>query len=142
MIVRVAGAAPIRGRQPLYFLDEVFLARAKVPAPPVSDRFGFGLEHKTAAKMEELKKDEEAEANDGGEPKLEAQLDRDQGGREGGGAEPEMKPPSDHDRGERENVVSQPVEADRVEGGAEPQPQEQPESGQSVETEVRHEIQR
>jgi type IV secretion system protein VirD4 len=38
MIVRVAGFPPIRGKQPLYFLDPVFLARAKVPAPAVSDR--------------------------------------------------------------------------------------------------------
>ncbi len=37
MIVRVAGFPPIRGKQPLYFLDPVFLARAKVPAPLVSD---------------------------------------------------------------------------------------------------------
>ncbi len=37
MIVRVAGFPPIRGKQPLYFLDPVFLARAKVPAPAVSD---------------------------------------------------------------------------------------------------------
>ncbi len=37
MIIRVAGHAPIRGRQPLYFLDPVFLARAKVPAPGGSD---------------------------------------------------------------------------------------------------------
>lgn len=38
MIIRVAGFPPIRGKQPLYFLDPVFLARAKVPAPAVSDR--------------------------------------------------------------------------------------------------------
>lgn len=37
MIIRVAGFPPIRGKQPLYFLDPVFLARAKVPAPEVSD---------------------------------------------------------------------------------------------------------
>ncbi len=38
MIIRIAGHPPIRGKQPLYFLDPVFLARAKVPAPAVSDR--------------------------------------------------------------------------------------------------------
>ncbi len=37
MIIRVAGHPPIRGKQPLYFLDPVFMARAKVPAPEVSD---------------------------------------------------------------------------------------------------------
>ena len=43
MIVRVAGGAPIRGRQPLYFLDPVFLARARVPAPPDTDHFRFDM---------------------------------------------------------------------------------------------------
>ncbi|MDR1612262.1 MAG: type IV secretory system conjugative DNA transfer family protein, partial [Planctomycetota bacterium] len=41
MIVRVAGGAPIRGRQPLYFLDPVFLARAKVSPPAETDRLGM-----------------------------------------------------------------------------------------------------
>lgn len=41
MIVKVAGAWPIRGVQPLYFLDDVFLARAKLPSPKSSDRLGF-----------------------------------------------------------------------------------------------------
>lgn len=40
MIVRVAGAAPIRGRQPLYFLDPIFLVRAKIAAPADTDRMG------------------------------------------------------------------------------------------------------
>jgi type IV secretion system protein VirD4 len=43
MIVRVAGAAPIRGRQPLYFLDPVFLARAKIAAPEDTDRIGVDV---------------------------------------------------------------------------------------------------
>jgi type IV secretory pathway TraG/TraD family ATPase VirD4 len=43
MIIRVAGAAPIRGRQPLYFLDPVFLARAKIPAPEDTDRIGVDV---------------------------------------------------------------------------------------------------
>ncbi|MDR1613552.1 MAG: type IV secretory system conjugative DNA transfer family protein [Planctomycetota bacterium] len=43
MIVRVAGFPPIRGKQPLYFLDPVFLARAKVPVPAVSDRMVLTL---------------------------------------------------------------------------------------------------
>lgn len=43
MIIRVSGSAPIRGRQPLYFLDETFLARAKVPPPEVSDRMGIDM---------------------------------------------------------------------------------------------------
>ncbi len=33
MLVFVAGEAPIRGTQILYFMDPVFSARAKVPAP-------------------------------------------------------------------------------------------------------------
>lgn len=37
MIINVSGFAPIRGRQPLYFLDPVFSRRAKVPAPALSD---------------------------------------------------------------------------------------------------------
>lgn len=38
MIVHVSGYASIRGRQPLYFKDPIFSARAKVPAPVASDR--------------------------------------------------------------------------------------------------------
>ncbi len=47
MIVRVAGAPPIRGRQPLYFKDENFLARAKLPAPEDTDRIGIDITNKT-----------------------------------------------------------------------------------------------
>jgi type IV secretion system protein VirD4 len=43
MIIRVSGAAPIRGRQPLYFLDPVFLARARAPAPADTDRIPLTL---------------------------------------------------------------------------------------------------
>jgi hypothetical protein len=43
MIIRVAGAAPIRGRQPLYFLDPVFLARAKIAVPADTDRIGVDV---------------------------------------------------------------------------------------------------
>ncbi len=43
MIIRVAGGAPIRGRQPLYFLDPVFLARARIPAPAGTDRLCFDM---------------------------------------------------------------------------------------------------
>ncbi len=56
MIVRVAGAAPIRGRQPLYFLDPVFLARAKVPAPAETDRID--------AEFEEIAKTEAVDFTD------------------------------------------------------------------------------
>ena len=38
MVVHVSGYAPIRGKQPLYFMDSVFSARAKIPAPAISDR--------------------------------------------------------------------------------------------------------
>ena len=51
MIIRVAGAPPIRGRQPLYFKDEFFLARAKLPAPEDTDRIGFELTDKTTVNI-------------------------------------------------------------------------------------------
>lgn len=38
MVVYVAGYPAIYGKQPLYFQDETFLARASVPAPAKSDR--------------------------------------------------------------------------------------------------------
>jgi type IV secretion system protein VirD4 len=38
MVIYVAGYPAIYGRQPLYFLDETFQARAEVPPPPQSDR--------------------------------------------------------------------------------------------------------
>ncbi len=37
MVINVSGFAPIRGRQPLYFKDPTFLARAKVKAPAEGD---------------------------------------------------------------------------------------------------------
>ena len=40
MIVYVAGYPAIYGKQPLYFLDGTFQARAEVPPPKVSDRIG------------------------------------------------------------------------------------------------------
>lgn len=44
MVIYVAGFPAIYGRQPLYFRDEIFTARAAVPAPPVSDRLRQPLE--------------------------------------------------------------------------------------------------
>ncbi len=38
MVIYVAGFPAIYGRQPLYFQDEIFAARAAVPAPSASDR--------------------------------------------------------------------------------------------------------
>ncbi len=38
MVIYVAGHPAIYGRQPLYFEDAVFAARAAVPAPPCSDK--------------------------------------------------------------------------------------------------------
>ena len=38
MVVYVAGYPAIYGRQPLYFQDPVFQARATVPAPEKSDK--------------------------------------------------------------------------------------------------------
>lgn len=37
MLIFVSGQPPIRGTQPLYFMDETFAARAKVPPPSASD---------------------------------------------------------------------------------------------------------
>ncbi len=38
MVIYVAGYPAIYGKQPLYFKDPVFLARASVPAPKLSDK--------------------------------------------------------------------------------------------------------
>jgi type IV secretion system protein VirD4 len=38
MIIYVAGSPAIYGKQPLYFQDAIFQARAEVPAPGISDR--------------------------------------------------------------------------------------------------------
>jgi type IV secretion system protein VirD4 len=38
MVIYVAGHPAIYGKQPLYFKDPVFAARAAIPAPKVSDR--------------------------------------------------------------------------------------------------------
>ena len=37
MLISVAGHPAIYGRQPLYFKDKAFSARAKIPAPSKSD---------------------------------------------------------------------------------------------------------
>lgn len=37
MLIFAAGFAPVYGKQPLYFIDPVFSARAKIPAPVKSD---------------------------------------------------------------------------------------------------------
>ncbi len=47
MIIRVAGSPPIRGRQPLYFMDETFSERAKIPPPADTDRIGIEITGKT-----------------------------------------------------------------------------------------------
>ncbi len=112
MIVRVAGAAPIRGRQPLYFLDDVFLARAKVPAPEKSDRFGFGIEGETTANVAEMKEVEKEEEIGEGVGKGELP--------DGNGAEQEES--SGHVQGD-------PVE--RMENGAEQR--DEPEAERSME---------
>ena len=41
MVVYVAGYPAIYGRQPLYFQDRLFQARAEVPAPKHSDRLTY-----------------------------------------------------------------------------------------------------
>ncbi|MGL5949249.1 MAG: type IV secretory system conjugative DNA transfer family protein [Aeromonas sp.] len=42
MVIYVAGFAAIYGKQPLYFQDPVFRARAEIPAPSVSDKTTAG----------------------------------------------------------------------------------------------------
>jgi type IV secretion system protein VirD4 len=44
MVVKVAGYAPIYGKQPLYFQDAAFSARSKVPPPKETDRGVFAAE--------------------------------------------------------------------------------------------------
>jgi type IV secretion system protein VirD4 len=48
MLIFVAGYPPIYGTQILYFKDDVFLARAQVPAPK-TDRLAQEKQTKTAA---------------------------------------------------------------------------------------------
>ena len=43
MVVYCAGFPAIYGRQPLYFQDETFAARAAIPAPKGSDLFSSSL---------------------------------------------------------------------------------------------------
>lgn len=43
MLIFTAGNSPIYGMQILYFLDPVFSARAKMPAPGISERFPAGI---------------------------------------------------------------------------------------------------
>jgi type IV secretion system protein VirD4 len=38
MVIYVAGYPAIYGKQPLYFKDPIFNARAAIPAPKVSDK--------------------------------------------------------------------------------------------------------
>ncbi len=38
MVIYIAGYPAIYGRQPLYFTDPVFQARAAIPAPKASDK--------------------------------------------------------------------------------------------------------
>ena len=64
MIIRVSGFPPIRGRQPLYFMDDVFLARAKIPAPLDTDRIGLELTEITEVDVSDaVAGDESAEAD-------------------------------------------------------------------------------
>jgi hypothetical protein len=122
MIVRVSGAAPIRGRQPLYFLDDVFLARAKIPAPLKSDRFGFQVNAETKANTQEMKDEEEdVEVVDGVVRPVKDEAKNGNGAESKDSAKPE--PQAGHDQG---------VPAERV---VEPEQQDQPESEQSVEVE-------
>jgi hypothetical protein len=64
MIVRVSGFPPIRGRQPLYFMDDVFLARAKIPAPLDTDRIGLELTDETEMDVSDVFASDAAGAGD------------------------------------------------------------------------------
>ncbi len=64
MIIRVSGFPPIRGRQPLYFMDDVFLARAKIPAPLDTDRIGLELTEETEVDVSNVVVGDEPAAGD------------------------------------------------------------------------------
>ncbi|MDR1744296.1 MAG: type IV secretory system conjugative DNA transfer family protein [Planctomycetota bacterium] len=143
MIVRVAGAAPIRGRQPLYFLDDTFLARAKVPAPAKSDRFGFEMEGKTEAKVAEMKEEEEeVEIGEGlgGAGKDE--------GENSNGAEPKQRDRPEPERSVEVEDSVKPEQSGRVPGvfvenvKGEAEQRDQPETERGVGVEGGHEIAR
>ncbi len=69
MIVRVSGFPPIRGRQPLYFMDDIFLARAKIPAPLETDRMGMELVDATVIDVSKVveEKADDSEKSEAGE---------------------------------------------------------------------------
>jgi len=50
MVVYVAGYPAIYGRQPLYFQDPIFTARAAVPEPKISDKLRL-VHEPTAAEV-------------------------------------------------------------------------------------------
>jgi len=97
MIIRVAGAAPIRGRQPLYFFDDTFLARARISAPVESDRIGLEMEAGVSVHIPDPDEDEQ-------EVPVEARVVRDV---------------PEHDRDERggDEVKTGDVDGDSVVGG-------------------------
>jgi hypothetical protein len=85
MIVRVAGSPPIRGRQPLYFMDGVFLERAKIPPPADTDRIGIEITGKTTVKAPPTTPAPAAAGNPGKPPE--------QSGGAGNGIQPEQMAP-------------------------------------------------
>ena len=61
MLIFAAGYAPVYGEQILYFLDEVFSARSKVPTPQLSDRIRHQIEESpNAVKIDEPEPEEQA----------------------------------------------------------------------------------
>ena len=121
MIIRVSGAAPIRGRQPLYFFDDTFLARARVPAPVDSDRIGMELREATVVQVADPDDEQDVPETDAGEQNGD-QLEPTPG--EPGGERPE---------GDAESVSGgESIEAEHGE--------RQPEQSQGVQLERSHEI--
>ncbi|MDR0867390.1 MAG: type IV secretory system conjugative DNA transfer family protein [Planctomycetota bacterium] len=54
MVIKIAGFAPIYGKQPLYFQDPVFSKRSKLPAPKETDKIEKIDEGKTDNRDEEV----------------------------------------------------------------------------------------
>ena len=124
MIIRVAGAAPIRGRQPLYFFDDVFLARAKVPAPIESDRIGVALKKKTTVNVPE-----ELPETEGGDLPEESQ-----------DGEKQSDPGETHDG---DGSGSESIDgSESVSGGESQKVEVQAEQSQGIQLERTHEIAR
>ena len=63
MVVYVAGYPAIYGKQPLYFKDPTFLARAQIAAPTTSDKLAFPAQRKKQEKKTETDDEKQKPAN-------------------------------------------------------------------------------